>query len=76
MKQTAVEFIESKLFGDEIFSLSEVFEQAKQMEKQQQDEFAIGFMNWCIKNYHVEGIFTGILDEKELLNDYKKEQGL
>jgi len=35
MKQTAVEFIESKLFGDEIFSLSEVFNQAKEMEKQQ-----------------------------------------
>ena len=40
------------------------------------EEFAIGFNNWCIKNYHVEGIFAGILDEKELLNDYKKEQGL
>jgi len=35
MKQTAVEFIESKLFGDEIFSLSEVFNQAKEMEKEE-----------------------------------------
>ena len=32
---TAVEFLESKIFGDEIFSLSKVIEQAKEMEKQQ-----------------------------------------
>jgi hypothetical protein len=40
------------------------------------DEFAIGFMNWCIKNCHVEGIFTGILNDKELLEMYKKEKRL
>ena len=34
-KQTAVEFLESIIFGDEKFSLSEVFEQAKAMEKEQ-----------------------------------------
>ena len=34
-KQTAVEYLESKIFGDEIFSLSKVFEQAKIIEKQQ-----------------------------------------
>jgi hypothetical protein len=32
---TAVEWLESKIFGDEIFSLSKVLEQAKEMEKQQ-----------------------------------------
>ncbi len=35
MTQTAVEFLESKIFGTDTFSLSEVFEQAKEMEKQQ-----------------------------------------
>jgi len=40
------------------------------------DEFAIGFMNWCINNYHTEGIFTGVLDEKELLEIYKTENNL
>lgn len=40
------------------------------------DEFAIGFMNWCILNYNPDGIFTGILDDKELLEIYKKEQQL
>lgn len=33
--KTAVEFLESKIFGDEIFSLSKVFEQAKEIERQQ-----------------------------------------
>ena len=33
MKQTAVEFLESKILGDEKFSLSKWFEQAKEMEK-------------------------------------------
>jgi len=35
MKQTAVKYLESKIFGDEIFSLSKVFEKAKEIEKQQ-----------------------------------------
>jgi hypothetical protein len=34
-KQTAVEFLENKIFGNEKFSLKEVFEKAKEMEKQQ-----------------------------------------
>jgi hypothetical protein len=34
-KQTAVEFLESIIFGDEKFSLSEVFNKAKAMEKEQ-----------------------------------------
>lgn len=57
---------------DELFELgiSAGIEETEEL----QDEFAIGFMNWCIKNYHVEGIFTGILNEKELLEIYKKEQ--
>lgn len=35
MKQTAVEFLESKILGDEKFSLSKWLKQAKEMEKQQ-----------------------------------------
>jgi hypothetical protein len=35
MKQTAVEFLESKILGDEKFSLSKWLEQAKEMEKEQ-----------------------------------------
>ena len=40
MKQTAVEFLESKILGDEKFSLSKWLKQAKEMEKQQIVDFA------------------------------------
>jgi hypothetical protein len=33
--KTAVEFLEEIIYGEQEFSLSEVFEQAKEMEKQQ-----------------------------------------
>ncbi len=35
MKQTALEYLEGIIYGDKEFSLSEVFEQAKEMEKEQ-----------------------------------------
>ena len=35
MKQTAVEWLESKILGDEKFSLSKWLKQAKEMEKEQ-----------------------------------------
>jgi len=50
MKQTAVEFLESKIFGDEKFSLSEVFEQAKEMEKEKMHaEYMRGWRDGLIK---------------------------
>ncbi len=36
------------------------------------EDFAIGFAEWCIENYHIEGISRGILDDKELLEIYKQ----
>jgi hypothetical protein len=49
--KTAVEFIESIIFGEKEFSLSEIFEQAKEMEKEQ------------IIDAYEEGCFDNILDE-------------
>jgi len=40
------------------------------------DEFAIGFAEWIVNNYHTDGLFTGVLDGKELLEIYKKENNL
>jgi hypothetical protein len=37
--KTAVEFIESIIFREKEFSLSEIFEQAKEMEKQKLEQF-------------------------------------
>jgi hypothetical protein len=33
-------------------------------------------MNWCIKNYSTDGIFLGVFDDKNLLNEFKKEKEL
>ena len=48
MTQTAVEWIiqELKDLGNYKYSLEKLLEQAKEMEKEQQDEFAIGFAEW------------------------------
>jgi hypothetical protein len=46
---------------------NKLLNKAKEMEKQQQDEFAIGFAEW---------ITQAELPLKELLKTYKKEQGL
>jgi uncharacterized Fe-S center protein len=45
MKQTAVEQIFDELHSKGLWSnkMEKIFEQAKEMEKQQQDEIAIGF---------------------------------
>jgi hypothetical protein len=50
-KMTAVEFLEEIIYGEQEFSLSEVFEQAKEMEKQQiVDAFEIGYENGACVN--------------------------
>ena len=50
---------------------NKLLDKAKEMEKQQQDEFAIGFAEWCLDENHI--IYN---DGKELLEIYKKEKGL
>ena len=74
---TAVEFLSEQIRLTNIeglrFQLWDAIEQAKEMEKQQKDEFAIGFGEWFdyldedyCKNYTI----------KELKEIYKKEKGL
>ena len=48
MKKSAVEFL-VEMFGltCDNYSTRGVIDQAKEMEKQQQDELAIGFIKWC-----------------------------
>ena len=75
MKQTAVEWIVEELYDFIIWNdkAKYVLKQALEMEKQQQDEFAIGFYEWRsttpIKNIDQ---YTN----KETLEMYKKEKGL
>ena len=75
MKQTAVEWLANEFYeklevkGDGAL-FNDLVNQAKEMEKQQQEEFAIGFAEWLLKKY------DGIKSVKELLEIYKKEKGL
>ena len=81
MKQTAVEWLKPQIElmlmdGHKSYpnELEEVFEIAKEMEKQQQDESAIEFSKWCldIGIYNQFKKTQGI--NKELLEIYKKEK--
>ena len=64
-----------------------LFRDAKEMEKQQQDDFAIEFAEWCDDNYFRMGntsFWAESMDwdnddkftTKELLEIYKKEKGI
>lgn len=85
---TAVEWLEQQLFNKLGKFTKGDIDKAKEMEKQQQDEFAIGFAEWCIKKridffdsteigetYTING-FVSKYKMSELLEIYKKEKGL
>jgi hypothetical protein len=40
------------------------------------DEFAIGFAEWIFNDWLADERWSKISDEKELLENYKKEKGL
>jgi hypothetical protein len=71
--QTAVEWLED-CFNRYGAVLKSDFIKAKEIEKEQQDDFAIGFAEWIVKNCNHSKLKT--LDYKELLEIYKKEKGL
>jgi hypothetical protein len=77
MKKTAVEFLVQELtrLGHNFNLYKKEIEQAKEMEKQQKDEFAIGFAEW-IRVCKLKGRPYDFDNTKELLEIYKKEQGL
>lgn len=91
MKQTPVEFLEKEIFRNYKFLLQKVdctrleesIEQAKEMEKQQQDEFTIKFAEWkdinCIYydgwNIRVPlgDKYSDVYTNEELLEIFKKK---
>ncbi len=71
---TAVQWLQEALsltFKQEM-QFEGLFQQAMEMEKEQQDDFAIGFAKWV--QYHSELWIK--YTTKELLEIYKKEKGL
>jgi hypothetical protein len=78
MKQTAVEWLENEMQKTYIFNQDdfEMFKKAKEMEKQQSDDYAIEFAG-----YYEEILASGDYnlidkDKKQLLEIFKKEKGL
>jgi hypothetical protein len=78
---TAVEWLEEQMKDDRFLAAFEdEFKQAKEMEKQQKDDYAIEFYKWMIDNIH---IFHELsiwnkehkkYSEKEILEIFKKEK--
>ena len=71
MKQTAVEFLVDNLNYYYSLKWNDILDQAKEIEKQQQDKFAIGFAEWLLiepEDDSMEKYTT-----KELLEIYKKK---
>ena len=79
MKQTAIEWFNDEILihlnFDQRLYLKDIFKQAKEMENQQQDEFAIGFAEWLVIRYNEDIIYDAYTKE-ELLEIYKKENEL
>jgi hypothetical protein len=78
MTQTAVEwFID--LFKDEPRFLNEFsldIKQAKEIERQQSDDYAIEFAKWYDKsNYRIE-VYKTLKTYEQVLEIFKKEKGL
>jgi hypothetical protein len=85
MKQTAVEFlleIFERYKSQNSLFFAEDFAQAKEIEKQQQDDYAIEFLEWFDKNCYARGKNSFLLwdndDEpltpKELLIKFKQQE--
>ena len=78
MKQSAVQWlvnvVQSCIAPNYI--PKEIVEQAREMEKQQQDEFAIEFAEWVLSSGIYHQLIRTQKINKELLEIYKKEKGL
>jgi putative AlgH/UPF0301 family transcriptional regulator len=68
---TSVKWLEEEMLKPNL-SMKDILEKAKEMEKQQQYEFAIGFAEWKEVN-QIDHLKSTI---QELLEIYKKEKGL
>jgi hypothetical protein len=92
MKQSAVEWLVEQINKNTWYDKSNYpqvnigvidFEQAKEMEKEQQDDFAIEFAEWLEDSIYKENNFIKMdvvkrikYTTKELLEIYKKEKSL
>jgi hypothetical protein len=93
MEQKSIDWLIDKLTENQFLWLSKqemnelinIVNQAKEIEKQQQNEFALGFGQWLVSNcYSEDDIYWWLIktggdvrkSTEELLEIYKKEKGL
>ena len=92
MAESAVEFLHSeykRILGSvlvdvqKMFAVSDSFEKSKEMQERQKDDFAIGFMDWFLKQSPIRlskptGIDNSYIRKpsKEILEIYKNEKAL
>ena len=78
MKQSAVEWLSNEFYekfemkGDGAL-INDLVNQAKEIEKQQQDEFSINFLHWYLNNDDIKKFSYSY---ENLLKTYKKEKTL
>jgi hypothetical protein len=76
MKQSAVEYLVNQFrdaIGDSIINvMTDEIQQAKEMESQQKDDFAIEFSEWCL-NSLLNGEEPKAETMKELLEIFKNK---
>ena len=76
-KNTAVEWLQQLYdYSPESCIIDDEFERAKETEQKQKDEFANGFVEWCVKNELFYSIQYGRIKTSEILEIYKKQKGL
>lgn len=82
MEKLAVEWLAQKYFEDYDVSISELdLEEAKEMENEQKDEFALDFLVWCnskesvdlINNLQIVGELDGEYTAIQLLEIFKNK---
>ena len=86
MKQSAVGWIIDQLFElrNPTLNQIEIVKKAREIEKQQQNEFAIEFLKWVVSSetsdllhdLEIVGEIDNNITPEKLLEIYKKEKGL
>jgi hypothetical protein len=73
MEKTAVEYLEEIIYGDKEFSLSELFEQAKEMEKQEKLKIQIAENESVLEMLRLHGNDSSIIRVFSRLESLKEQ---
>jgi hypothetical protein len=73
---TSIEWLMECLYNNKHLTTNEIFKQAKEIERQQSDDYAIEFAKWYDEsNYGIE-VYKHLKTYEQVLEIFKKEKGL